>query len=85
MATDLQRALQPIQRPVDPISPMLLTAAHAAHSCGKSLRTWRSWHAQALIPAPLKISKSLLWRADELRRWVEAGCPRRDMWEAMER
>jgi predicted DNA-binding transcriptional regulator AlpA len=61
---------------------LLLSARRAADLCGKSLRTWRTWDAAGWIPKPVRIGRSTLWRADELRAWVEAGCPRREAWEA---
>ena len=64
-------------------SPLLLTARQAAAMCGKSLRTWRTWDAAGWIPRPVRIGRSTLWRAEELRDWVTAGCPRRAAWEAM--
>ena len=60
---------------------LLVSAKQAAELCGKSLRTWRSWDAGGLIPQPVRIGRSTLWRADELREWVAAGCPRREEWE----
>ena len=57
-------------------------AKQAAAICGKSLRTWRTWDAAGWIPRPVRIGRSTLWRADELRDWVAAGCPRREEWEA---
>jgi predicted DNA-binding transcriptional regulator AlpA len=62
--------------------PLLLTARQAAELCGKSLRTWRSWDAAGLVPTPVCIQRSRLWRADELRDWIAAGCPRRSEWES---
>jgi len=62
--------------------PLLLTARQAATACGKSLRTWRSWDALGLNPKPVRIGRNTLWRTDELREWVTAGCPRRADWEA---
>jgi len=64
------------------LGPLLLTAKQAAAICGKSLRTWRTWDSAGWIPQPVRIGRSTLWRADELREWVAAGCPRRDEWEA---
>jgi len=61
---------------------LLVTAKQAAWMCGKSLRTWRAWDSAGWIPRPVRIGRSTLWRADQLRAWVEAGCPRRDEWEA---
>jgi predicted DNA-binding transcriptional regulator AlpA len=63
-------------------SSLLLTARQAASMCGKSLRTWRAWDAAGWIPGPVRIGRSTLWRIDELRDWVAAGCPRRAEWEA---
>jgi prophage regulatory protein len=60
---------------------LLATAKQAAEMCGKSLRTWRSWDAAGWIPRPVRIGRSTLWRIDELKRWVAAGCPRREDWE----
>jgi predicted DNA-binding transcriptional regulator AlpA len=61
---------------------LLLTAKQAAAACGKSLRTWRSWDSAGRIPRPVRIHRTTMWRFDELQKWVEAGCPRRDEWEA---
>jgi prophage regulatory protein len=65
-------------------SPLLLTARQAAALCGRSLRTWWVWDAAGLIPRPVRIGRSSLWRVDELRNWVAAGCPRRREWETRE-
>jgi predicted DNA-binding transcriptional regulator AlpA len=68
-----------------PTSPLLLIPARkAAAVCSKSLRTWRTWDSLGLIPRPVRIGRSTLWRADELRDWVSAGCPRREEWEALQ-
>jgi predicted DNA-binding transcriptional regulator AlpA len=64
---------------------LLVTARRAASMCGKSLRTWRSWDAAGWIPRPIRIGHSVLWRAEELRLWVRAGCPRREEWESQNR
>lgn len=61
---------------------LLLTARQAAIMCSKSLRTWRAWDSAGWIPKPVRIGRSTLWRFDELREWVAAGCPRRAEWEA---
>jgi len=65
-----------------PPSPLLVSAKAAAAACGKSLRTWRAWDAAGWIPRPVRIARSTLWSTDELRAWVNAGCPRRAEWEA---
>ena len=63
-----------------PTSPLLIDAATAAHLCGRSLRTWWSWHAAGRCPAPVRIGRSQLWRPDEIVAWVAAGCPPRKEW-----
>lgn len=60
---------------------LLLTARQAALVCGRSLRTWRTWDSAGWTPRPVRIGRSTLWRAEELRLWIEAGCPRRAEWE----
>jgi hypothetical protein len=64
------------------LPPLLVDAKAAAAMCSKSLRTWRTWDAAGWIPRPVRIGRSTLWRALELGRWVDAGCPRRIEWEA---
>ena len=61
---------------------LLLTAAQAAALCGRSGRTWWTWHAAGRIPRPVRIGRSVLWRAKEIREWIDAGCPPLNEWEA---
>ena len=67
-----------------PTASLLLRAPEAAASCAVSTRTWRSWDAAGRIPQPVRIGRSTLWRLDELRAWVAAGCPRRKEWEDLQ-
>ena len=62
-------------------SPQLISARMAATMCGRSERTWRSWDSAGLIPQPVRIGRSTLWRQTELQAWIAAGCPRREDWE----
>jgi predicted DNA-binding transcriptional regulator AlpA len=66
----------------EPFQPWLVSGRQAAKLIGKSLRTWRSWDSGGKIPRPVRIGRSTLWRAEELREWVAAGCPCRQTWEA---
>jgi len=59
---------------------LLLSAVEAAQLCGCSERTWRSWDSAGHIPLPVRIGRSVYWRPDELREWIEAGCPNRATW-----
>ncbi len=60
--------------------PLMLRAPQAATLCAVSVRTWRTWDAAGKIPQPIRIGRSTLWRAEELRAWIAAGCPRRKEW-----
>jgi predicted DNA-binding transcriptional regulator AlpA len=67
------------------ITALLVDAAVAAQMCGKSERSWRTWDALGLIPEPVRIGRSVLWRAEELREWVAAGCPSRQEWKDLQK
>ena len=61
---------------------LLLRAEDAAALCSISVRTWRTRDAAGHIPSPIHIGRSAFWRLEELRAWIDAGCPRRDVWLA---
>ena len=63
---------------------LLLTARETAQALGVSLRTLRSWDSSGRIPQPRRISRSTKWSVSELRDWTNAGCPRREEWEAVQ-
>ena len=60
---------------------LLLTARDAALICGISTRTWRSWDLMGYTPMPVHIGKSVFWKYKELDKWIDAGCPKREVWE----
>ena len=61
--------------------PMLLDARAAAALCGVSARHWATLHSEGLIPAPVRLGRRVLWRAEELQGWTRAGCPPRLRWQ----
>jgi predicted DNA-binding transcriptional regulator AlpA len=67
-----------------PLSPMLVGAKEAGRLCGRSEASWWRDHAAGRCPAPIKLGGKTLWRIEELRQWVDAGCPDRKTWEAIE-
>jgi predicted DNA-binding transcriptional regulator AlpA len=67
------------------VEPLVMPAAVAAPTYGRSLPSWWRDHAAGRIPRPVKIGRSTLWISAELRAWLEAGCPDRKTWEAMQR
>jgi predicted DNA-binding transcriptional regulator AlpA len=65
------------------LEPLLLSARDLAKLFGVGLRTLRAMDASGRIPAPLRLSPGCVrWRYDELRDWLDAGAPCRQMWEA---
>jgi predicted DNA-binding transcriptional regulator AlpA len=44
-------------------------------------QSWKLLSAGKL-PGPLRISRSVRWRRDDIDRWVSMGCPSRDVFEA---
>jgi predicted DNA-binding transcriptional regulator AlpA len=67
------------------VPPLLVPAGVAGPMCGRSEASWWRDHAAQRVPAPVKLGGRTLWRTDELRRWVAAGCPPRRVWEAREK
>jgi predicted DNA-binding transcriptional regulator AlpA len=63
--------------------PLLVPADVAGAMCGRSEASWWRDHSASRIPAPIKLGGRTLWRAEELRNWVIAGCPIRRAWEAL--
>lgn len=75
----------PATAPTPTVEPLLVGADVAGPLCGRSEASWWRDHAAGRIPAPLKLGGRTLWRVEELRRWVAAGCPCRRVWDAMEK
>ena len=69
--------------PPSAVEPMVLNAEDAGRMCGRSEASWWRDHAAGRIPAPVRIGRSTLWRVQELRDWLAAGCPTRTIWQAM--
>ncbi|HEY2415954.1 MAG TPA: hypothetical protein VGI40_27175 [Pirellulaceae bacterium] len=66
-------------------APLALSAADSAKWFGVSERHWWSMHSTGRLgPLPVAFGRAKRWRADELRRWLEAGAPCRDKWLAMQ-
>jgi prophage regulatory protein len=85
--TPLRLGTPPADPPADgnrpAVEPLLLSARDLAGLLGAGVRTIRSWDASGRIPAPLRLSPGCVrWRRDEIRLWVDSGCPSREVWEA---
>lgn len=61
--------------------PFLVSAAEAARLCGISRSLFYGLHSSGQIgPLQVRLGGRVLWRAEELRRWTEAGLPSRSKW-----
>jgi predicted DNA-binding transcriptional regulator AlpA len=63
----------------------LLTAEEAAGRLGVSLAYFFRMNSSGQLgPRAVKFGeKCSRWRAAELQAWVDAGCPSRELWQAM--
>ena len=56
-------------------TPLLISAEELASLLGISERTlWRLLSAGQL-PQPLRLGRNTRWRLDEIRYWIDSGCP----------
>jgi len=64
-------------------SRLLISAAELGKLLGVNKSTVWNWHSSGRIPMPVHIGGTTRWKAEEIRRWVEAGCPPRAQWELL--
>lgn len=64
--------------------PLMIRAPEAARLLGISLRHLKSLNSSGRLPGPIRLGKAACWRVEELRQWVEAGCPERTKWAAIQ-
>jgi excisionase family DNA binding protein len=66
---------------VEPVERLLVDVKEAAKALGISARHLAGLHSSGRLgPLPMKLGRRRLWRFDELKSWVEAGCPQREKW-----
>lgn len=65
--------------------PLVVEASEAARLCGVSRATWYAMRKGGKLPKPVRLGGRVLWRVDELREWVTAGCPTLAKWENIKR
>jgi len=66
----------------DAPAPLLVDARELAKLLGAGLRTVRTWDAAGRLPRPVRIGGAVRWQVEEIRSWIDAGCPCRATWEA---
>lgn len=61
---------------------LALPAKDAAALVGVSRAQWWKLHSAGKVPLPVYLgAKAPRWRVDELRAWLDAGCPDRASWQ----
>lgn len=73
----------PDQQTASSLPPLLYDTADMCVVLRTSKASLFRLLASSKVPKPLKLG-GLKFRADEIRRWVDAGMPDRPTWEAME-
>jgi predicted DNA-binding transcriptional regulator AlpA len=63
----------------------LVDARIAARLCSVGKTLWFKLHSSGRCPMPVKLGRRTLWNIQELRAWVDAGCPCRLTWETMKK
>jgi predicted DNA-binding transcriptional regulator AlpA len=54
---------------------LLISAEKLAQILDISVRTLWRMRAAGKIPPPIRLGGSVRWRAQEVRAWIEKGCP----------
>lgn len=57
--------------------PLLITAEEFAELMQVSVRSIWRLRSAGEIPEPVRIGGTIRWRREEVRQWIEAGCPPR--------
>jgi predicted DNA-binding transcriptional regulator AlpA len=60
--------------------PILINAEELARLLSVSQRTLRRLVVIECLPEPVPLLTRPRWRVDEIREWVDAGCPARLRW-----
>jgi predicted DNA-binding transcriptional regulator AlpA len=64
----------------DADAPLVVDAKRLAKWLGCGIRTIRSWNSGGKLPKPIRLGGRVLWRTEEIRAWIGAGCPNRELW-----
>jgi len=70
---------------IAPVELLAVGAEEAATICGIGLTLWKEMDVTGRIPSPIKFGARCVWYLDELRRWMDTGCPDRERWEILKK
>ena len=60
---------------------LLIDTRQTAQLLNVSHRTVWSMQRDGKMPKPIRIGRAVRWGYEEIKQWVNAGCPQRDEWE----
>jgi prophage regulatory protein len=60
---------------VENIEPLLITADQVAVLLQISARTVWRLRSSGKLPKPVEVGGSVRWNGEQMRKWVEEGCP----------
>lgn len=61
------------------VEPLMVDATGVGTMLGLSARTVRRLNSAGALPRPLRCGGSVRWRVQDVRDWVAAGCPGREV------
>ena len=67
--------------------PLLIGRREAAWLAGRSIASWDRGGAAVLVPEAIRMGvsgKTKRYRRSEIVAWIDAGCPNRKTWSAMQ-
>ena len=76
-----QHALFGGQKPPEGKGP-LIDSREAAKLLKVSTRTLWGMQTTGKMPPPIRIGRAVRWSLDELKKWIEAGCPVDPAWRS---
>jgi predicted DNA-binding transcriptional regulator AlpA len=68
-------------RTFSPVDKLLLSDREVGTLLGISRTLTRNLYNSGRLPLPIRLRRRTLWRADELKAWIAAGCPERSQWK----
>lgn len=67
-------------------APLAVDAEQIGHGILPiSKRTWWGWVNSGRAPGGFKVGNRRMWDVSQLRRWIAAGCPRREEFELLDK
>jgi predicted DNA-binding transcriptional regulator AlpA len=69
---------------IDQVDVLLIPDTEAAALAGVCRATWHRLRVAGKVPAGIKLGRAVRWNKIELVAWIEAKCPDRRTWEAIQ-